>query len=205
MKISKLLLLLSTVIAFTACQKELKFDDGLANTDSSSVVGAWKFISMQTDMNLTLEGEQNGVPMSVVATSNYTTINNGGTITFDNNQMIAAGLTYSVDAIAKATVYVAGIPVNTSDVPITGTVPPTDDTGAYEQFGADSIYVQSGALAILDPGGVLQNTGLGFKLKWIGNQMTMTTRIQTITSEDYMGIPVTANADITAVFTLEKQ
>lgn len=205
MKRSKLLLILTTLLfTFSACQKEISFDDSII-TDSTSVVGAWNFISMQTDMNVSFEGEQNGVDLKLVTTSNYTTINNAGTITFDNNQMIASGLTYSIDAIAKATLYLAGIPVNNSDIPLTGTIPPTDDTGSYEQFGADSIYVESGALAVVDPSGTLQNTGLGFKLKWNGNQMTMTTRVQTVTSEEYMGIPVTANADITAVFTLEKQ
>jgi hypothetical protein len=200
---SKLLLIVSTLlITCTACQKELHFED---SNSTGSEIGAWKFISMQSIMNVTFEGEQNGLDMKVVTTSDYTTIDNGGTITFDSSQMTTAGLTYSINAMAKAVIYVAGIPVNNTDIPLTGTVPPTDDTGNYEKFGADSMYVQSDALAVIDPSGVLQNSGLGFKLKWNGNQMTMTTRVQATTDEEYMGIPVKANADITAVFTLEKQ
>ncbi|MFL5743403.1 MAG: hypothetical protein ACJ751_01970, partial [Niastella sp.] len=101
-----LLLVAALVFVFVACSKEKSNETGTtpggANpTDTlpkpgdttqgntNTEVGTWKFISVQGTGNQTAEFSQLGVALKAISNSNFTSQDNGGTVTFDNSKMTA--------------------------------------------------------------------------------------------------------------------
>lgn len=201
MNTSRLLLLISTlIITFTACQKEksAEIPENNGNTDGSEL-GTWNFISLHAITKETIEapGEK------LVTVSDYTTIDNKGTITFQNSKMSANNISFSANTIAKVYYYENGVLEDSIPVPFAYTAPATSTTYDYEMIGADSIHIKSGSLSLPDAGG---NTGSGegYRLRWEGNRMIMMVNYKGIIQRDVNGHIFDAEVEIKGEYTLER-
>ena len=159
--------LLSIVILIASCTKE---KDNI-NT-ASAIDGTYKFTSVSASTNSTLTDTYGN---NVVTTSDYTTINNGGTVVFNNGSLTATGLTYTVDAQAKTIYYEDGQILDSSSYPFTFTLPSSNSVGQYKIISSDSIYFPQGGLtAPVDGSNSYQGTAGGGQYKLSGKILTIT-------------------------------
>ncbi|MBO9198631.1 MULTISPECIES: hypothetical protein [Niastella] len=218
-----LLLIAVFVFVFVACSKEKSDESGIppggtptdtipqpgdttgTNPGNTSEVGTWKFMSVQVTGSQTAEFSQSGIPLKAVNASNFTSENNGGTMTFDSSIMTAVDITFSVNTNTTTYIYQGNTILDSVKTPITQTFPPQSATSDYERVGADSLHFQdSGFLDVLT-GGLLPNAPSGCKVSFNGNTMKMTIAYDAVTTQDYQGIPAKITAHEVMVVTLQKQ
>lgn len=217
-----LLLLTACMLAVAACQKEISDEDVVTNpgtgTPADTIpnnpnnpdttnkqIGTWKFVSVGGRVSQTAEFTQAGSAIKAVTTSDFTSQNNGGTITFDSSTMTANGITFSVNTAGKTYIYLAGVLYDSLNTPFTQTVSPQSATSGYKKIGSDSLYFQDGGLLTALTGGLLPSAPTGCKVAFTGNTMKMTIVYDTVTSQDYQGIPAKVTIHANLVATLQKQ
>jgi hypothetical protein len=212
-----LLLVAAWVFVLVACSKEKSSETGLTPggtnpTDTipkpgdttHTEVGTWKFINVQGTGNQTAEFSQAGVPLKAVSNSNFTSQDNGGTVTFDNSQMTATGITLSVHTSPKAYLYTGSLLIDSFPLPIDQTVSPQSATSSYTKIGTDSLNFANGGFLDLLTGGLLPNPPTGCKVAFSGNTMKMTIVYDAVTTQDYQGIPAKVTIHQVLVVTLQK-
>jgi hypothetical protein len=208
-----LLLIVSVVLGLASCQKEINGDaitgpggggptpgDTIPNTE----VGNWKFISVSGTIAQTAEFTQAGSSIKGVTTSNFTSQNNAGTMAFDSVTMTATGVTLSVNTSAKTYVYMNGALIDSLQTPFDQTVSPQNASSGYKKIGADSLYFQNGGFLDVLTGGLLPAAPSGCKIKFEGDLMKMTIVYDTVTTQDYQGIPAKLTMHAVLVATLQK-
>lgn len=214
-----LLLVVAWVFVMVACSKEKSNETGTppggtnptdtlpGDTTQGNVtteVGTWKFIFVQGTGNQTAEFSQQGVALKAVSTSNFTSQNNGGTVTFDNSTMTATGITLSVHTTAPTYIYQGSTIVDSLQVPLDQTVSPQSATSAYTKIGTDSLNFANGGFLDLLTGGLLPNPPTGCKVSFNGNTMKMTIVYDATTTQDYQGVPANVTIHMVLVVTLQK-
>ena len=221
-----LLLVAALVFVFVACSKEKSNESGIppggtSPTDTlptpgdttqgtapgnvTTEVGTWKFISVQGTGSQTAEFSQAGVALKAVSASNFTSQDNGGTLTFDNSKMTATGITLSVHTNATTYVYQGTTILDSLQTPLNQTVPAQNATSDYKKIGTDSLYFANGGFLDVLTGGLLPNAPNGCKVAFNGNTMKMTIVYDTVTTQDYQGIPAKVTMHMVLVVTLQKQ
>jgi hypothetical protein len=219
MRTWRLLLIITAITFYTiSCQKDKSDEDGVTPppgavgaplpTDTTPAgnteVGNWKFISLSGRLGQTAEFSQLGGAAKVVSSGTFTSQNNGGTVTFDNSKMTANQITMSVNTTAKTYIYLSGILIDSMNTPLNETLPPQSATSNYKKVGADSLYFADGGFLNVLTGGLLPATPSGCKLKFEGNLMKMTVVVDTVTTQDFQGVPAKVAIHAELVATLQK-
>jgi hypothetical protein len=132
------LCLLTVIVILSSCQKESSTD-----SNTATIEGTYKLKYLTSKTNSTITGDDGE---KAVTTSDYTTIDNQGTILFDNSNLSATGLTYTVDTIANVYLYQDNQLINSSSYPFQFTLPVSNSVASYKLIGADSIYFPGGSL-----------------------------------------------------------
>ena len=221
-----LLLVAALVFVFVACSKEKSTELGIAPggtppTDTlpgpgdttqgttpgnvTSEVGSWKFISVQATGSQTATFSQAGIPLKAVTATSFTTQNNSGTVTFDNSTMTATNVTFSVNTNATTYIYQGTTILDSLPTPLNQTVPPQSATSGYKKIGTDSLNFQNGGFLDVLTGGLLPNAPNGCKVSFNGNTMKMTIVYDTVTTQDFQGIPAKVTVHMVLVVNLQKQ
>jgi hypothetical protein len=212
--------IITVVMLLISCRKETSKEGGTSpvggtptdttatggdtSNTSNTEVGNWKFISLHATVLQTTEYTQDSNAVKSVTSSDYTTENNDGTIKFDGSKMTSTGLTYSVNTIAKGYSYFNGSPEDTVEAPFAFTLPPYSSTTPYKKVGTDSLYFDSGAGSI--GGTSTQSVPAGYKLKFDGDKMTMTTKADEVKTElNPLGFTQTTTNHAAVVITLQKK
>ena len=158
---------LAIIVMLASCKK-----DNNTDTNTTGIQGTYKFkyLTAKTSSILTSsDGEKS------VTTSDYTTINNQGAVMFDNSKMSSTGLTYTVDTIAKYSLYEGADLVDSSSFPFTFTLPSSSSASVYQLIGADSIYFPQGSVTSgVGTSGSIQGGPNGGRYSWNGNLLTIT-------------------------------
>jgi hypothetical protein len=218
-KCYQLLLIIGVIIGIASCQKEVDGDitdpgggpvpaDTIPNNPpgNNTEVGTWKFMSVKVTGSQTAEFTQSGAAVKAVMNTDFTTQNNSGTITFDSSKMTATNVTFTVNTSAKTLVYLNGVLYDSVPTPINETVPPQSATSSYQKIGADSLHFQDGGFLNVITGGLLPNAPTGCKVTFIGsNLMRLTITYDTVTTQDYQGIPAKLTIRTVMVVNLQKQ
>ncbi|MCS3801162.1 hypothetical protein [Niastella sp. OAS944] len=213
-----LLLFVAFVTTVISCKKEKSNEDGVTQppptaggpipTDTTPTgnteVGVWKFVNLTGTMANTAEFSQAGVGGKLENTGSFTSQNNGGTVTFNNSTMTANGITMAVNATTTTKTYLNGVLVDTRQTPLNESFPAQDATSAYTKVGADSLHFADGGFLNALTGGLLPSTPTGCKLKFEGNLMKMTIIFDTVTTQDYQGVPAKIKVHTELVATLQK-
>lgn len=135
----KLLTFLSAVVSLfvlISCHKS-------GSSTPQGLNGNWNFLSMSAQTQLT-SSEPGGV--TAVASTNYITRNNTGTITFAGDSMVIAGMGYSVDTSSTIIFSYNNTPYDTASQAVSFSVPPTSASSHYQLVNKDSLYFPSGGL-----------------------------------------------------------
>jgi hypothetical protein len=162
-------LVLSTfaaIVMLISCKKDNK------DNNAAAIEGTYKLKYLTAKTNATTtdnSGEK------AVTTSDYTTINNQGTVVFANSTISATGLTYAVDTEAKYYLYDGVDLIDSSSAPFTFTLPSSNSVAQYKLIGADSIYFPQGSLTSGVGGtGSIQGSASGGRYNLSGGLLTIT-------------------------------
>ena len=211
-----LLLVAAWVFVLVACSKEKSNETGVTpggtiptdtttQGNTNTEVGSWKFISVQGTGNESGEFTQMGVALKLVSNSNFISQNNGGTVTFDNSQMTATGITLSVHTSPMGYLYQGSLLLDSFPLPIDQTVSPQSATSSYTKIGTDSLNFANGGFLDLLTGGLLPNPPTGCKVAFTGNTMKMTIVYDGVITQNYQGVPAKVTIHQVLVVTLQKQ
>lgn len=196
MKLQIILGSLAVMLMFASCKK----DDN--NTNATAIEGTYKLKYLNATTNSTViadDGEK------TVTTSEYTTMNNQGTLVFDKSNLSYTGLSYSIDTEAQYYFYQGDVLEDSFSAPITFTLPATNGMGTYKLVGSDSIYFPQGSVT----SGTSTTQGLpsGGRYNFNGNVLTIKQHVSTTSTEVDPGSGIsltTTNSGITNTV-LEKQ
>jgi hypothetical protein len=89
--------------------------------------------------------------------------------------------------------------------PFDQTVPPQTASSGYKKIGADSLYFQNSGFLDVLTGGLLPSAPSGCKVTFEGNIMKMTIVYDTVTTQDYQGIPAKVTIRSVCVAILQKR
>lgn len=188
--------LLSTIILLAACKKDN------SNT-AAGIEGTYKLKNISSKTYSTAIGSFGD---KVITTSDYTTTNNAGTITFSNSTLTASGLTYTVNADATYYLYNGADLLDSSSYPFTFTLPASNSSGQYKLIGSDSIYFpQGGVTTIVDGSGTYQAGASGGRYSLSGNLLTITQKYARDSTFQDSGETYNLQESATSSLVLEKQ
>lgn len=183
-----------TIVFFLiSCKKE----SSTTGNSTDPLKGSWKFLTMTAHTKVTSKYTDGGIANTEIATSDYTTYNGVGIISFSDGTVTAQGIGYSVDASVFASFYADGVFIDSLSIPFSATAPPTNSSGQYKIIGTDSIYFPAGGIVSAGmPGSNNQQTlASGYKFHIVGDTLlSMTSSIAKDTLENLGGIMV-ANRD----------
>jgi hypothetical protein len=216
MRTAAKLLLLTLIIAVTSCQKEVDYatsnnsggtggTNGTGSTNSTSnIEGDYDFVGMSAHTESAITVVASGSEVKVVTVSDYITRNNTGAVKITSNQLISTDLGYSIDTTVNVKTYLDNVLFDDSNVPFTGTTPPTSNTSPYVRNSADSITV-TGFMGIpSDPSGTIPTGPAGLKLSWSGDTLLLKANTSFTQSVSQNGVPGTMVASVNGIFRLKK-
>jgi hypothetical protein len=189
MKRNLLLMLSSVMIILASCKK----DDTKAS--STDIQGTYKFKSISAKTNSTVTGTDGE---KEITTTDYTSINNAGTVVIDASNFTSTGFSYEVNSTTTASFYQNNQFVDSISEPFNVVIPPTNSTASYKLIGSDSIYFQNGSLA----SGIGGNGG---RYTLSGNMLTIKQNGSKDSTFQLSGVTFHVVETALATFVLEKQ
>lgn len=177
------------VLAASSCQKQIT--DDLPPAASTQLTGTWKYLNTHVSGESTIEiDDAFGVTSSVTSTD-YTTINNKGTLTIDDTKMTTDGVAYDVSTIATAVTYQDGAIVDSFQFPINFSLPPSSAVSAYKRIGTDSIYSETfSSTQIAGTSSGTQGVAGGYKYRIAGDTLFLATAVDQFTVDSSQGVPI---------------
>lgn len=201
----KYCLIAVAILFITSCQKEIEpFDDSGSTGTGTSISGTWNFVSLNGNTQSTQEYNESGTDYKTITYSNYTTINNTGTITFNDSTFNSANIGYYISSLLNGYDYENGVLVDSTQMPFSITIDSSNSTGKYELIGSDSIYFPQGSFVSVS-GSQVQAEPSGAKYTLSGNTLTITQMVSKDTTQDILGIPYHTIEAGTFVISLQKQ
>jgi hypothetical protein len=196
-------------VLIVSCQKEAIFDpnnpNGGGTTSGQSIIGNWKFIEFKAKTKSTgIANDPFLGNIKTITISDYTTVDNAGTLNIEASKLTATDLTYSVNSIAKVYMYEDNVLVDSVDFPFQTTMPPSTSTSTYKRVGTDSLYLNSGLFTNSSTGANTQTLGGGVKLKFDGNKMIWTSVYKNNSVQNINGVSVTKIDEATLTTTFQK-
>ncbi|HVX25094.1 MAG TPA: hypothetical protein VHB70_02035 [Parafilimonas sp.] len=198
--------LIVLICFLVACQKGIEpFDD---NSDSdqngTDITGTWNFVSLEAHTQSTVEYEQDDTDYKATTLSDYTTINNTGTITFDSSDLSSAGVGYDISSTLNVYNYKNNILTDSAQLPFNYSIDSSSSTGTYKIIGTDSIYFPQGGFVSYN-GISQQSMASGGKFSINGNTLTITQQFVKDTTEVYGDIANYVTESGTVVVQLQKK
>lgn len=194
-------------IVFVGCQKELSIDGlggGSGAGGNSALIGAWKFLELSAKTESDVLVTDGADTERAITTSQYTTMNNKGTVTFDATKMISSGIGYDIDADAKTYLYANGMLLDSLDFPFAVSIPSSSGEAKYKAIGSDSLYFETGFFSV--PGTNPQaSLPSGTKYTIVGNILTMNTNSVATKTETSAGLTTTQTNKVIGAIKLQKQ
>jgi hypothetical protein len=181
-----------------ACKKS----NSGSSTTTNPLTGTWNFVDLSSNANLTAT-ESGLISAQLIDITDFTTIDNSGTITFTADSMAGSGIGYTIDTTYTTYTYVAGTG-DTVTTPYTTTISPTSSSTSYQLIGSDSIYFGSGTpfSVSLYAGDTVKIEGAHFSIS--GTTLTLTSTIDQAGNVTYNSLTVPSVTQIKSTITLSK-
>jgi hypothetical protein len=201
-----LLCLATSVVILASCHKTNNATPG----NSAQLVGNYKLLYLSANIQAINQESAAGQTQKTIAYNNYTTTNNGGTITFTKDSMAWKGLTYTADYTVYGYVYVNGTLTDSITFPFYESLAPVNATTKYEVFGQDSIHVQGGyptsSLGATGSGSSAIAPPSGGRFSFKGDTLFITSKgFQSNPPQNISGVTVTSTASGTTVIAMVRQ
>lgn len=177
------------LLATVSCKKSNSGSTG------ASLSGTWNFVGLVAQTSATVDQVYGGDDYKDVTVSNYTTTNNGGTITFNGGVATETNLTYEANFTALESTYFDGQLINSTSSPFDITIPATSGSTKYQQIGSDSLYFAAGGIFTMGPTAGTQTPSQGSTFTIHGDTLAMTTSIHQVVNQDFGGVPATETED----------
>lgn len=194
--------MLVSIVVLAACKKDSDSSNG-GGGGNKGIDGAYQFKYLRSKQDGLAEATTGEKTVTKV---DYTTINNAGSLTFNNGSTQVTGLTYEIDGLVQYYVYDSGVEIDNFDLPITFSVPASNSTSSYTLIGADSIYFPGGSLTPIASGsGSIPVAANGGRYKINGNLLTLTQVYALDSSYQESGETIHLNQSAITTVVLEKQ
>ncbi|MBC7829247.1 MAG: hypothetical protein H7122_15975 [Chitinophagaceae bacterium] len=135
-----------SVLVLSSCSK--KTDDNNNGNSQNTILRTWNFISMDVKHELIEERNEGFSKWRTVTKTEYVTIKNGGTATFDSDKITSENLAYEVNAVEKSYYYRNDSLLKTEEAPLRFTVLHSGLLSDYTMTGTDSLQMNSGPIKI---------------------------------------------------------
>ncbi len=204
-KVLLLILPVFAIMVLVSCQKALTDPTVTGGgttgggTGGADITGTWKYVNIYAVTQSTVQLSFAGTVYKTVTNTDYTTINNTGTIVITSNTFTGTGISYDVNDTAFAISYENNVVVDTIAQPVSFHLPAYNAVAPYKRVNADSIYFTSQAVGSSTTG------GSGARIALSGNILKMTASAVQDTSFLSAGSLVTQHSTATEVTTLQKQ
>ena len=191
-------LVFCSVIYLSSCKK-----DSSDTPINNNLIGNYTFVSMTANTESTVILNDGSTIDKTVTKSNYTTINNTGTLVIDANNITSTGLSYSVDTTAMAVFYEDGELIDSLEIPFTATVPTGSATSEYKLISSDSLYFPKGSIFV--QGNFSQSKPVGSKFRLEGNKLYFTGSQEQVVQNSQAGVSMTTTDKASIVAIYQKQ
>lgn len=202
----KYLILLAAVFSlfFFSCQKEADFDI-ISNNGNSEIdlSGTWKFVNSRVKTLATNEVTATGNTAKTVTTSDYTTENNTGTVVFNSQSMSYDSLSYSINTIARGTLYNNGVLLDTFSMPLQFTIPATKGQTPFTRITSDSLNFQGATSIFNNPSQTTRPSGV--KIKREQDKLYLTQKVNESSITTDQGQTMRSNQQAEVVIILQKK
>src|SRR5690349_11661587 len=94
------------MIAFTACQKEVSGDGILPPEQENPLLGTWKLITNDIKTKATQHLSDDIGTITNIATLDYITVNNKGSVTFEKDRILSKQISFDVADTVRSEIYV---------------------------------------------------------------------------------------------------
>ena len=195
---------------FTACQKEVDFQDIANNpapgggTTNNSIIGTWNFVGMVASTRSSVVAGTGPAEEKAVTSYGFISEKNVGTITIDAATITSSGVGYSIDTVVTSEFYLGGVLIDTINTDFAFDMPVSSAVAPYKAVGSDSIYFSSGFLTLDPSAGVTPTTAAGSKISWSGDTLLIKTIVVENRTESVNGVTATIANNISQVVKLKK-
>lgn len=195
-KVKQFLFISLAVIAVVACQKEVSYDSstGGGSSGNNDLIGTWKLLYLHAKTNQTVEATDGVDKEKIVSVSEYYTVNNTGTLTFETTKITGTNLGYTIDTTFKGYFYLNDMLFDSIEVPLYAVIPGANSTANYTLYGSDSLYFPAGGIVDIGAGGQA-TTPAGAKFKIENGVLTLTQYYHDSFSETDMGVVTKTTQD----------
>jgi hypothetical protein len=202
---------LALAVTFVSCQKELSIDTlgsapggGTGGGNNASLIGTWKMLDLTANTESDVEVSDGISVERALTVTDYKTMNNKGTITFDATKMTSSGLGYDINDTAFSYLYSDGVLIDSIDFPFQFSIPSSSGQTNYKVVGSDSLYFESGSFSVpgTDPQ-ASQASGARYRID--GDILTMTSSSVSSDTESSQGVTTKTRNKLTAVIRMQKQ
>jgi hypothetical protein len=203
-----IIIVMSTL--FTACQKEVDFQDITNNpppgggTTNNSIIGTWNFVGMVASTSSSVVAGTGPAEEKAISSYGFISQNNVGTVTINATTVTSAGVGYSIDTVVTTEFYLGGVLIDTFHTDFAFDMPLSSAVAPYTAVGSDSIYFSSGFLTLGPSAGVTPTTAAGSKISWSGDTLLLKTVIVENRTESVNGVAATIANNISQVVKLKK-
>ena len=203
-------LIIAISALFTACQKEVDFQDITNNpapggsTTNNSIIGTWNFVGMVASTRSSMVAGTGPDEEKAITSYGFVSEKNVGTVTINEATITSSGIGYSIDTVVTSEFYLGGVLIDSFnsdfafDMPVSGSVAP------YKAIGSDSIYFSSGFLTLDPSAGVTPTAASGSKISWSGDTLLIKTIVVENRTESVNGATATISNNISQVVKLKK-
>jgi hypothetical protein len=172
-----------------------------SDVQQSSITGNYKFVSISAETESEMKYSENGIQFRDVTTSQYTSVDNKGTMKIAPDVMETVGIGYTISSTATLKSYEDGELIYTFDSPFNYTLPSSSSTTKYKQVSADSITYEGTSFL----GGPSQTSGGGSKFYVDGNKLIFKGTSSKVSTQNLEGIIVTRTDKVIGTSIFEKQ
>jgi hypothetical protein len=165
------------------------------SSTGNSLTGSWNLLQIVAHTRSAVDQTYGPDDYQDVTTSDYTTTNNAGTITFTGSVANTSGITYEANFLAMDSSYMDGQFIGEFSAPYDLTIPATSGSSKYQQIGSDSLYFPAGGVFSMGGGGGTQTTPVGSRFAIRGDTLALTTTIHQVTTQNIGGIPTSQTSD----------
>ncbi|SKA34094.1 hypothetical protein SAMN04488128_103950 [Chitinophaga eiseniae] len=160
----------------------------------NKLTGTWKFAGVELKgQSVTSATDMEGNTLKGVTNTDYISIENKGTVTFDERMMISKEISYTIDTKVNSATYINGELVASQDAPWRMTMPPSESKAAYELKANDSLYSQGATASFPGMEGSMTGQPIASKLSWKGDTLVLKSRISFSKTSSVEGFPSVIN------------
>lgn len=169
------------------------------NPSDNKLMGTWKFAGVELKgQSVTSATDMEGNTLKGITNTDYISIENKGTVTFDERMMVSKDISYTIDTKVQSVTYINNELVASQDAPFRITTPASESKGAYELRANDSLYSPGSSVSFPGMEGSMTGDAIASKLSWKGDTLVLKSRILFSKTSSVEGMPsvISYNHDV---------